>query len=631
MRISLVCGLSVAASVLGCGGADAPRPVAGPARLPDAIASASTTAPAELPPPVEIRLEMTHRFYVARSSFELPLLEAKDVRAGPSPKEAAQLTSVEREVATLLRTRAEVAAAWGRFEHCTGFAAIDGKPRSCDAEDRKLSSLNERFLQGAQRVDERIDDAVDAMGSDARTLLSRSYLADQRGWVKHATDTTAPGELDVDRLDATFELGESASAEASGEAYREASQLVPAGAPGGVLVRERAAVEAMVHGRPEEATRWLDEARGVATGAELTDVLFLSGQAHARRFPDGVAEAERALEGALSGEPSPRVHRVDVATALMLAAYRASDFPRALAVALDLDAGRFRDPPPPPVTTKAEKGAAGLRARVAELGVLAELAGSVDLGLSLDGTTSARLRIEADAVERIGLDRVDLTKADDEDEQRLRGELAIRALYLGDVARARGIVAGARRPANDARAPRFAAALAILCARGAAPEGVACDAPKDAPTAPKPRADGSSPPPVIEDEELAGAREADAPLERRVFALARLCVEPAFLGLSRQAHGAAAETRQEIVLTFTPGREPSVSTSAVGDGRALELVASCMATLGPPRLSDRAVPIVAHVDVTHASRRWKSTLPDLLHAAPPPSLLDGAGDPPKRP
>lgn len=558
----------------------------------------------------------------------LPLLDSKVAKQGLSTRAANALSVVEREVAAHLEMRAKVAEAWGRFEHCTGWAAIEPeKKRSCDAEDRKVSSLNERFSRSGLHLGERIEEASAEVGDGAASALARAWLSDEEARVRHATDRTAPGELDADVLEVTFELGESAVSDASGSAYRIAASQIAVTDEAGVLVRERAAIDAIATGEPDEALGLLEEARKVAKGGELTEVLFLEGQAHARRFPDGVAEAQRILEEASSSPATDRIHRVDIARALALASYRGSDFSRALAVAFEVDAGRVADPAPSAPTPSKRSAPVTKAQRTKDLEALAakvqsnlapSMSGELRDVLMNDGTTSSLGRLEADAVERIGLDRADLTKADPAIERRLRGELAIRALAVGDVARAASIVRDAP-PAPPYRDPtRMLDAAAILCARNAHPDPAICAAMKPIEAPRRKRDDPRASPISVEEEELETARIGHPTVEQRVGALVRACTEPAFVGLRSNAPKAQPEVL-EVVLEITKGPEPKVAVTTKGSARALELVASCLSAIGPARLAGIDEPLSVHVDLTNAARRWK--LPSSAN------LLDRAASP----
>lgn len=567
-----------------------------PPEVPAPVVAPSASAPVEevkAPPrrPLrELTVAESHRFFVAHASMDLARPTTNTLVKAISKNLASRVASVDKELKALLGVKLE--AHWA--EHRLLLCKVSDQPmKECTGAEPKAVLASERADRAAERFEKRLQELEGVAVSDKDPVSAKLTL----GWVADVREVVSVPYQQIEESEPPpfsvgFDLGEQVRLGAPRDAYADAAAVVPSGHPLGVLVRERAAAERLARGEAEEALRLLEEASREARGAEATDVAFLIGQARARRAPMAKASLE-ALEAALAGAPSPHLHRQEIAHSAALAAYRAGDFPRALALALDVDARRFPDQLPPRDPSAVRTLGALSSAALGDAGMI----GLIGM-LSLDSATRDPLQLAADAVERVGMASAELSGVTGAQEEMLRAELALRALYRGDLREARTILRQSKAPIRPDGPAREVLALACVSAAGAerdlcaqAPEP---SAPPKAP--PQPRAPGK--PESLHNERLRGARDKDMSTEHRVRELVRACAAPWLVDFIPKTR---KEPAAKVRLEFEPGQPPTVTTS--GEVASLAGVAACLTELAPARLAQAEERIVATIDLTRLGVR----------------------------
>ena len=525
--------------------------------------------------PVSVAISETHRFFVAESSFVLPTLDTKSVRAQLSPATSTKFDGVVRASDALAAANAAELQALHAFEMCT--VRDDPPPQGCRALEAKESAASTTAQAKRDAFDKQTATLSSALDDSPGGALGSAWL-----------DDVISANADFERVsgtpfNASFELGESAGSDLSNTWGEDLVAKVPASDPLGVVVRIRAAVSALSATNPDAAIGFLEEARTVAAGTDLTDIWFLLGQAHGRRAADA-KETERDFEEALKSAESPHVGREDIGKALALAAYRASDFPRALAVALDVQAGRLEP------------------ARSANTGALASLGVLASLNFSFDGTTRDLLELEVGSIERIGEDKADLSKADAREVGRIADELALRALYVGDTEHAASLV---RAHAEDSKQrTSLEPAVAALCERHIETPHFAC------PERAEPPARHTGDVPLTIDEEVrAGASKTDPADERQIAELTRLCAEPELVRFLSQPSVRHQKKKEEapamrIVVEIARTNVQATVDSAVPErADALASIAQCLKATAPQRFATSDHRITATIDLTRLGEK----------------------------
>jgi hypothetical protein len=603
-----------------CAGAPPP-----PAAAPKQVVAVQQEAPPPPAPPEplaseDVTLTQKSEFLaLGVGSVKPDLMSDEDLVASLPAAAKAQWLALDRARNAAQAADRKAGNASAAYYGCDGCRDGAARKAKYDAAQRAASRARDDLRKAADRAKSALDKQLASPKAVPAIAIALARL-----------QLRGDSPIARDSFEWSAEYGESTSDLPGIDALERALPLASAGEEMGQRVRRELLLRLRASARASLADRLIAELLPNCPITWRAELHFRRGLFQAMNGRH--AKAAESFEKALGLHvPGSTVSRGTLASGVLLARYRALDFQRALAAGIRVidEMGHPEPPPPappppPPVKPKAKSKAVSARlaalADAAEFGMLGLLSTSGGSALS----EHAVLRLAADSVERLDLDPIGL-EGPPAARAGILSDLAVRALYRGDVERAKRYARAAREVGSLAETRNALDVLRMLALDAGdtdGAKGLANDA-DDLGWSGVGGYLGSGE--SVEGRDLgarlaaaratqAGAakerRDDEPPVARTVRSALRACIEPVRTRLP-SASGSGKERRIGTLTlqakVFEDGHA-DVSVNADRDEEGLGPVLDCLQKVGPRLLAHAPSSVHATVvldeSLRHAHSGW---------------------------